>query len=89
VQALIIANEASSDDTPTRRAHQLPKGCHDENSIKSRGKCALLLVGSISHYGLSHATCPVVAVLAETSTAARQDLKRGDHIGVPDQGAPS
>jgi nucleotide-binding universal stress UspA family protein len=32
-----------------------------------------LLVGSISHYCLSHAECPVVAVPAERSTVSLQD----------------
>jgi nucleotide-binding universal stress UspA family protein len=42
-----------------------------------------LLVGSISHYCLSHASCPVVAVPAEAFNAPSTESDPADHAGVP------
>src|SRR4029453_4285085 len=44
-----------------------------------------LLVGSISHYCLSHASCPVVAVPAEAFNAPGADSDPADHVGAPGQ----
>ena len=44
-----------------------------------------LLVGSISHYCLSHASCPVVAVPAEAFNAPSADSDPADHVGAPGQ----
>ena len=44
-----------------------------------------LLVGSISHYCLSHASCPVVAVPAEAFNTHAPDPDPADHVGAPGQ----
>ena len=44
-----------------------------------------LLVGSISHYCLSHASCPVVAVPAEAFNAPSAESDPADHVGTPGQ----
>jgi nucleotide-binding universal stress UspA family protein len=44
-----------------------------------------LLVGSISHYCLSHASCPVVAVPAEAFNTPAPDPDPADHVGAPGQ----
>lgn len=44
-----------------------------------------LIAGSVSHYCLSHARCPVVAVPAEAVSAPSLDSGPADHVGVPGQ----
>ena len=44
-----------------------------------------LVVGSISHYCLSHASCPVVAVPAEAFNTPAPNSDTADHVGAPGQ----
>jgi nucleotide-binding universal stress UspA family protein len=44
-----------------------------------------LLAGSVSHYCLSHAPCPVVAVPAEAGSAVSGDRDPADQVGVQGQ----
>jgi hypothetical protein len=44
-----------------------------------------LLVGSISHYCLSHASCPVVAVPAEAFNIPAPNSEPADHVNTPGQ----